>query len=125
VLVVDDDPLVRMVARHYVERVGFTAFEAERADEALDWLEGLDAAKTCLLIADVGLPDMDGPELVREARARHAATTAVLVSAHSPELLRERGMVERGQRVLHKPFNFEELRDAMRDVLAEWSRLRS
>jgi PAS domain S-box-containing protein len=65
VLVVEDEPLVRLAAVDMIEALGFQPLEAADAEEALKRLGGDD--RVDVLFTDVGLPGMRGPELAREA----------------------------------------------------------
>jgi PAS domain S-box-containing protein len=113
VLVVEDDRLVRLAIRHYLQRAGYVVFEAANGEEALAVL-GARSAAVQILVSDVVLPGAHGPEVVAAARKLRPDLRAMLMSAHSAELLVERGWFEPGARLLRKPFTEEELREAVR-----------
>lgn len=81
VLVVDDEPaIVRAVATN-LRRHGFQVQAAERGQEALD-IYG--AFHPDLVVLDLGLPDLDGIEVVRQIRAR-ASTPIIVLSVRGAE----------------------------------------
>jgi PAS domain S-box-containing protein len=113
VLVVEDDRLVRLAVRHYLQRAGYAVLEAANGVEALAVLASRSAAVQ-ILVSDVVLPGAPGPEVVAAAKKLRPDLRAMLMSAHSAELLAQRGWFEPGARLLRKPFTEEELREAVR-----------
>jgi two-component system, response regulator PdtaR len=81
VLIVEDDPLLRMLAVEVVEEAGFVALEAADADEAVTLLESrLDIS---LLFTDIDMPgSMDGLKLAHAVRDRWPPIKILLVSGH-------------------------------------------
>jgi two-component system, response regulator PdtaR len=79
VLIVEDDPLLRMLAVEVVEEAGYVALEAGNADEAVALLESrLDIT---LLFTDIEMPgSMDGLKLARAARDRWPPIKILIVS---------------------------------------------
>jgi hypothetical protein len=69
------------------------------------------------------LPGAKGPEILAAAKMLRPDLHMLLISAHPPELLLERGWLEPGMRLLRKPFTEDELREALRLVLADEPRL--
>lgn len=113
VLVVDDDRVVRSVTARVLRRAGYDVVEAETAGEALRIAEGraLD-----LLLSDVIMPGMSGPELVARVRTLRPESRALLMSGFGPAAVgREHGPVTP---FLEKPFTPTTLVDAVRRVLA-------
>ena len=79
VLVVEDEPLLRMLAVEVVEEAGFTAIEARDADEAVVLLES--RADITLLFTDIDMPGtMDGLKLAHAVRNRWAPIKILVVS---------------------------------------------
>jgi DNA-binding NtrC family response regulator len=82
VLVVDDEPLVRMSLADALREAGFTIIEASNADEALGHL----AFRPCidLVITDVFMPgSMDGLQLVNEIRERGESMAIIVMSGYA------------------------------------------
>jgi signal transduction histidine kinase/DNA-binding response OmpR family regulator len=92
VLVVDDDPEMRRMARQMVERVGMTAAEAGNGEEGLAWLAA--NPTPAIILLDLMMPVMDGFEFLDRMRARDEwreipvlVITAMDLSAEDMELL--------------------------------------
>ena len=81
VLVVEDDPLVRMLGIDILEDAGFEVFEATNADEALALL--CESGEVHLLFSDVNMPgSMNGLELAQVVHERWPAIHLLLTSGH-------------------------------------------
>lgn len=88
VLVVEDEPLVRIVVVEELESLGFVVAEADSARAARHVVQGSRALTAAII--DVGLPDARGDELAREIRGLWPTTAIVLVSGYDEDSLRER-----------------------------------
>ncbi|MFI6350051.1 response regulator transcription factor [Streptomyces sp. NPDC050560] len=117
VLVVDDEPKIRMVVRGYLEADGFDVVEAA------DGPSGLRAA-TCdrpdLVILDVMLPGLDGYEVLRRMRAV-GTTPVILLTARAEEVDRLIGFTAGTDDYVTKPFSARELALRARAVLRRTS----
>jgi len=76
ILIVDDDPHIRELARVFLQAEGFDIFEAEDGVQALDQLETL---KADLVILDIMMPNMDGWELCRQLREDYNLSIPLLM----------------------------------------------
>jgi two-component system KDP operon response regulator KdpE len=105
VLIVEDDPQIRRFVRSAVEAEGMTAFEAGSLKRGL-----IDAGtrRPDLLVLDLGLPDGDGVELIRELRTWSNAPVLVL-SARSHEEDKVKALDAGADDYLTKPFGVPEL----------------
>lgn len=86
VLLVDDDPMIRKVARHVLEENAYDVVEAASAEEALDRLQSDHAVS--LAVLDIVMPGMHGDELLRRLREMPATATLpviVLTGSGDPE----------------------------------------
>jgi DNA-binding response OmpR family regulator len=113
-LVVEDDdaisePLVRALARedHLVEHVA-------RGEAALERLAG---GTTDLVVLDIGLPDLDGVEVCRRARADHPGLAILILTARSSELDEVVGLDAGADDYLTKPFSLSVLSARVRALL--------
>ncbi len=79
VLVVDDEPHVRLVTSRYLEEAGFECIQAGTATEALAWLDR--GRIPDLTVLDVRLPDHSGPELALRIHARYPRIPVLFISA--------------------------------------------
>jgi PAS domain S-box-containing protein len=125
ILLVEDDPSVRRVSRRALERYGYTVIEAGGGEEALRRLEALEAEGDAgtppvdLLLTDVVMPEMDGPELARRVGRTFPDLPVLLMSGHSEELVRTMagGGEEASVSYLPKPFSPEVLARSVRRTL--------
>ena len=115
ILIVEDEDMVRNVAERALARHGYTVLTAADGEQGLARLE--QAEKIDLLISDVVMPGMDGPAMVRAARATHPALPVLFMSGYAEEQLRKSIDID-NVAFLPKPFSVTQLADAARDVLA-------
>jgi CheY-like chemotaxis protein len=116
VLLVEDDRAVRSVVESVLRRHGYEVLEACGPREALA------AAHTHvgtidLVLSDVIMPEMSGPEMVRLLAERHPATRAVYLSGYSAESLMKDGVLEPRFSLVQKPVAAHELLSAVRHAL--------
>jgi two-component system cell cycle sensor histidine kinase/response regulator CckA len=122
ILLVEDEDMVRAVAERALTRQGYTVLVAANGEEALDMLDraGAEAAEGAagidLLISDVVMPTMDGPTLVRHARAKFPDLPILFMSGYAEEQLRRSIDLDRVA-FLPKPFSVQQLAQAARDAL--------
>jgi len=109
VLLVDDDPLIRDLARHVAPRsVGVSMLTASEGREALEILarEPID-----VLITDLKMPGMDGFELLTRVQKEYPQVPVIVLSGMSVEEIRPRLGEDHGLRLLSKPVRLETLRE--------------
>jgi CheY-like chemotaxis protein len=107
---------VRELAREILEMAGYTVLEAGRGDEALRLC--LDAAKPIdLLLTDVVMPQMSGPELARRILELRPGTKVVYMSGYTDDALGHHGVLDPDIVLLPKPFTPESLMQHLRLAL--------
>jgi PAS domain S-box-containing protein len=113
VLVVEDDPLVRLSAVDMITALGFTALQAGDAESALAIVRGPE--RVDVLFTDVGLPGMRGPELAEAARALRADLKIIFASGYgdAPEDVSLEGAVRLG-----KPYQQDQLAKVLGEATA-------
>ena len=116
VLLVEDDSVVRHMTGRALREYGYRVVEADGGHQALEALKRnhLDVA---LLISDVVLPGMDGPDLARRASELRPGLPVLFISGYTDEDVVRRGLVEAGHPFLQKPFTPEALVTAVADLL--------
>lgn len=119
VLVVDDEPQIRTLLRAYLERDGFTVSEAATGAQALAAAVGSDGPD--LLLLDIGLPDVDGLEVLRRLRVT-SAVPVILVTARAEEVDTLVGLSVGADDYVTKPFSPREVVARVKTVLRRVSR---
>jgi two-component system KDP operon response regulator KdpE len=113
ILIVDDEPPIRKLLRMGLTTQGYQILEAPNGKAAL----ALMAEKPDLVILDLGLPDMQGLDLLRTIRAAHAATPIVVLSSRDDETAKVQALDLGADDYVTKPFGMEELLARMRAAL--------
>ncbi|MEM7308072.1 MAG: response regulator [Planctomycetota bacterium] len=110
VLVVDDEETVREVTRDMLFTLGLNVVEARSGKEALEIVRR-DDQRLELVLLDLTMPGMDGASTLDAIAALATGVPVVLMSGYAePEIHR---LVERAAGFLRKPFNLDELEDAL------------
>ena len=110
VLIVEDEPLVRIGAVNIIEDAGFEVIEAANADEAIGILECRSDVR--VVFTDIHMPgSMDGLKLAHAVRNRWPPIRIIVTSGR--ELIAEQVLPE-GGRFFAKPYNPIEILDALR-----------
>lgn len=118
VLVVDDEPQVRALLRHWVQTFGYSQVEAADADEAL---AVMDSESVSVAVCDVRMPGHDGLWLTSQIRDRHPSTAVILASGMDDGTLASRGAELGVLDYLVKPFGTERLASSLRRAM-DWHR---
>jgi len=114
VLLVEDDLAIQRFIKHALVEAGYrvdTAADAESAEALV--LEGIHDA----LIIDLGLPDMDGLDLIARCRAQGSSAPVLILSARRSVDERVKGLEHGGDDYLTKPFALAELLARLRNLL--------
>jgi DNA-binding response OmpR family regulator len=112
ILVVEDEPLVRMFAVDALEESGFQVSQAGDAAEALAALSRSDHELRAVIV-DLGLPDRTGDLLATDMRALRADLPIVIASGRSERELKDRFAKDPRIAVLVKPYTSPMLLDAL------------
>lgn len=116
VLLVDDEPLVLLTARTMLEQLGYTVLVADMPQLALQ-LAAEHHGAVRLLLTDVLMPGMNGPDLASRMLAEQPDLRCLYTSAWPANVLSERGLLPTGLPLLHKPFTLQELANKVHEVL--------
>lgn len=116
ILVVDDEPGIRLYLKRLLGTAGFAVRTAADGDEALAAIE---AAPPDLVILDVMVGGKDGYEICEAIKKNpeRARIKVVMLSAKSRAIEIEKGMALGADAYLTKPFSMDELRDTVRGLL--------
>jgi PAS domain S-box-containing protein len=116
VLVVEDEAIVRRLAVLGLRAQGYTVIEASSGAEALE-IVGRVANQLDLVVSDVVMPGISGPELVKRLAVVAPGVRCLLVSGHAEAAVLPDGLTGIGASFLPKPFTPERLARKVRDVL--------
>jgi signal transduction histidine kinase/ActR/RegA family two-component response regulator len=107
VLVVEDDPAVRLLVREVLEELGYTAVEAAEPHAALPILAS--STHFDLLISDVGLPGMNGRELAEIARTHRPELPILFITGYAQNAAIRAGFLGTNMSMVTKPFRLDDL----------------
>jgi two-component system, OmpR family, KDP operon response regulator KdpE len=114
ILVVEDEPPLRRLLRTSLSAQGYRILEAGTGQGALDGL-ARDAPEVVLL--DLGLPDLDGLEVIRRIRASGSKTPIIVISSRGDERGKVRALDLGADDYVTKPFGMAELLARIRTAL--------
>jgi signal transduction histidine kinase/ligand-binding sensor domain-containing protein/CheY-like chemotaxis protein len=116
VLLVEDEPLVRDIAKSALSDQGYQVLEAEHGEEAVAVAREHDA-EIQIVLTDVVMPKMGGRELVENLRRTRPGIRVLYMSGYTAAGIDEQDVVEPGTAFLRKPFALAEMLAKVREVL--------
>ena len=116
VLVIDDDPTIRMLIAEVLADSGYAVIEAPDGAAALKVLES--NARIDLLITDVGLPGgMNGRQVADAARVHRPGLKVLFITGYAENAVISKGRLESGMFVITKPFQMDMLARRIREIV--------
>ncbi|SFD18915.1 His Kinase A (phospho-acceptor) domain-containing protein [Bosea sp. CRIB-10] len=116
ILVVDDEPLVRMLVVEQLEELGYAVIEADDGPSAMRIIDSKQPID--LLVTDVGLPrGMNGRQLADAARQRRPGLEVLFVTGYAENAVLNHGHLEPGMHIMTKPFEMEIFAQRVRDLI--------
>ena len=117
VVLVEDDPAVRMLVFDLLKELGYRAHEAEDAKTALPLLES--GLRIDLLVTDVGLPGMNGRQLAEIARQHRPELKVLFMTGYAEMATERQGFLEEGMDMVAKPFSVDLLANKIRTMIGQ------
>jgi two-component system KDP operon response regulator KdpE len=114
ILIVDDEPPIRRLLRTSLVSQGFQIVEAATGREALD---EVGQARPDLIVLDLGLPDMQGQEVIRLLRGQGSSVPIVVLSSRTDETGKVEALDLGADDYVTKPFGTDELLARIRTAL--------
>ena len=121
VLVVDDEEMVREVCRELLKTQGFTVHTAAHGREAVELIRR-HPGKIDLMLLDMNMPILGGPETLAEIRRTAPGMPVLLCSGDSPQEIMARFPNDRNLGFLYKPYSLDALIEAVSGILAPGGR---
>jgi len=116
VLLVEDEPQVRVLLRRLLEREGYTVLVAENAAEAVGVSDSF-GEKIDVLLTDVVMPKTSGTELASDLSAKRPDMRVLFMSGYTDNAMVHHGVFPEGAEFLQKPVVVDSLTRKLRDVL--------
>ncbi len=116
VLLAEDEPLVRLLARRVLEQAGYTVLVASGGAEALETARRHDGP-IHLLLTDVVMPEMSGRDLVRHLLDLRPGVPVLYMTGYSDEAIARHGVLDPGTALIQKPFTPAALARKVREAL--------
>jgi two-component system cell cycle sensor histidine kinase/response regulator CckA len=116
VLLVEDEARVRKLICEVLTMKGYQVLECTRAEEAVRLFDG-HGPSIDLVIADVVMPEMSGPELVRRLAVQRPELRVLFISGYPDEAVIHHGILTSGAAFLQKPFLPDALARKVREIL--------
>ncbi len=116
VLVVEDEDTIRTLVRSILESKGYTILDAASGAEALSICE-LHPETIHLILTDVVMAHMSGPELAQQLALRRPETKVLYMSGYTNNAICHHGLLDRNLAFIEKPFTPQALVAKVREVL--------
>jgi signal transduction histidine kinase/CheY-like chemotaxis protein len=117
ILVVEDEPAVRNLVAHILGEQGYTVLFAEHGLAALEILAANQSSPPDLIISDVKMPYMSGPQLVQQLQARGQLPKVLFISGYTDNQLSAEDLRSLGGALIYKPFVPHRLLQAVQQLL--------
>ncbi|MGF0237923.1 response regulator [Rhodococcus sp. IEGM1300] len=116
VLIVEDDPAVRVLVSTVLSDLGYAFLEAGDADSAMPILNS--AQRIDLMISDVGLPGMNGRQLAEIGRQYRPQLKVLFITGYAEHAAVRGGFLDPGMQMITKPFTFDLLTAKVREMIS-------
>ena len=117
-LLVEDETVVRQLVAEILESSGYTVLQAADGPSALE-VARRHRAHISLLVTDVVMPGMSGPEVAQSVTAMRPGTLVLYMSGYTDSAIGHHGVLEPGIAFLQKPFSTDDLTRKVRTLLDE------
>ncbi len=116
VLIVEDEPQILLLAKRILEHYGYKTVGAGSPGRALSLLKK-HRGPLHLLLTDVIMPNMTGPELKARVEALYPGIKSVFMSGYTAEVIAQRGLLDKRLAFIQKPFTVQDLAGMVRRLL--------
>ena len=120
VLLVEDEAQIRLIAKELLEILGFIVIDASNGKEGLELFQK-NVKDILLVVTDIGMPVMNGYEMISELKKLSPDLPIVISSGFGDDDVNTQIAQSDVAGSINKPYNFSQLRDVMRSVLEEYN----
>jgi PAS domain S-box-containing protein len=122
ILIAEDEDAVRALTSRVLRKAGYQVFEARHGVDALAQLDAIEGGID-MLLTDVVMPEMGGPDLAERVRARAPDVPVLFMTGYTDDDVLRRGVSDHTVELLQKPFSPADLANAVRAALDRRGRL--
>lgn len=116
ILLVEDEDMVRGLAKKILEKYGYKVVEMDNGSYAVMWVEKHDDVID-LLLTDVIMPGMNGMDLHKKLLEKRPGLKALFMSGYTENVIAQHGVLDKGTKFIKKPFKIETLMRKVREML--------
>ncbi len=117
VLIVEDEEAVRMFSTRALKNKGYNVIEAFSGENAIEVIEAFGGDKIDLIISDVVMPGISGPEFVEQISPKFPNIKVVFVSGYGEDAFYQKYGTERKFNFLAKPYSLNQLAERVKELL--------
>ncbi len=117
ILLVEDDPDIRKLAKNVLEEYGYEVIEAENGDQAIQICKKSSPTTIHLLLTDVIMPKMSGNEVRQKLIQLYPEMKVLFMTGYTDDFISKQGILEQGVQLLQKPFTPESLLTKVQKVM--------
>ncbi len=118
ILVVEDDPAVLRMTGKILANAGYHVLEAGNASDGVH-LAQTHEGKLHLLLTDIIMPDMKGPEVYQHVREYHPEIRALYMSGYTADIVTRHGILKEGLQFVQKPFSAKVLLSKVGELISQ------
>lgn len=116
ILLAEDSESLREMAQEYLESIGYTVLAAVSGEKALQWAKEFQGP-IHLLLTDVVMPEMSGPELANQMASLRPGVKIIFTSGYTDDAIARQGILDPNVAFIQKPFRPKALAKKIRQVL--------
>jgi two-component system cell cycle sensor histidine kinase/response regulator CckA len=117
ILIVEDEEPVRMFSSRALKNKGYNILEAFSGENALEVIESYGGDKIDLIISDVVMPGISGPEFVEIAVGKYPKIKVIFVSGYGEDAFYQKYGSERKFNFLPKPYSLSQLAEKAKEII--------
>ena len=117
ILVAEDSESLREMAQEYLESIGYTVLSAVSGEKALQWAKDFQGP-IHLLLTDVVMPEMSGPELANQMASLRPGVRIIFTSGYTVDAVAGQGILDPNVAFIQKPYRPKALAKKIRQVLS-------